>query len=88
MHAARIFRLFAAFTLHSCRYFVNIMEGEVGVSIIFSRELSLYASETWTLLKADIVKLEAFHMTNTWHPLVRICYERGSRHPLTAAVHE
>jgi len=24
----------------------------------------LYASETWTLLKADIVKLEAFRMTN------------------------
>jgi len=24
----------------------------------------LYASETWTLLKADIAKLEAFHMTN------------------------
>jgi len=25
---------------------------------------------------------------NTWHPLVWICYERGSRHLLTAAVHK
>jgi len=25
---------------------------------------------------------------NTWHLLVWICYERGSRHPLTAAVHK
>jgi len=25
---------------------------------------------------------------NTWHPLVWIRYERGSRHPLTAAVHK
>jgi len=24
----------------------------------------LYVSETWTLLKADITKLEAFHVTN------------------------
>jgi len=32
----------------------------------------LCVSETWTLLKADIAKLEAFHMTkaNTWHLLV------------------
>jgi len=25
---------------------------------------------------------------NTWHFLVRICHERGSRHPLTTAVHK
>jgi len=25
---------------------------------------------------------------NTWHPPVWICYERGSRHPLTTAVHK
>jgi len=52
----------------------------------------LYASETWTLLKADIAKLEAFHMTNQrlilGHLLVWVCYERRSRHPLTAAVHK
>jgi len=37
----------------------------------------LYASETWTLLKADIARLEAFHMTNRqllgilWYEFVR-----------------
>jgi len=45
-------------------------------------------SETWTLLKADIAKLEVFHMMNQRHPLVWICHERGSHHPLTSAVHK
>jgi len=35
----------------------------------------LYASETWTLLKADIMKLEAFHMTNQRRILGILWYE-------------
>jgi len=35
----------------------------------------LYASETWTLLKADIAKLEAFHMTNQRRILGILWYE-------------
>jgi len=35
----------------------------------------LYASETWTLLKADIAKLEAFHMTNQRRILGIFWYE-------------
>jgi len=35
----------------------------------------LYASETWTLLKADIAKLEAFHMTNQTRTLSIFWYE-------------
>jgi len=35
----------------------------------------LYASETWTLLKADIAKLEAFHMTNQRRILGILSYE-------------
>jgi len=35
----------------------------------------LYASETWTLLKADIAKLEAFHMTNQRQLLGILWYE-------------
>jgi len=35
----------------------------------------LYASETWTLLKADIAKLEGFHMTNQRRILGILWYE-------------
>jgi len=34
----------------------------------------LYACETWTLLKADITKLEAFHMTNRRRLLGIFCW--------------
>jgi len=35
----------------------------------------LYASETWTLLKADIAKLEVFHTTNQRRILGILWYE-------------
>jgi len=35
----------------------------------------LYISETWTVLKADIAKLEAFHMTNQRRILGILWYE-------------
>jgi len=35
----------------------------------------LYNSETWTLLKADIAKLEAFHVTNLRRILGIFWYE-------------
>jgi len=37
--------------------------------------IGLYASETWTLLKADIAKLEVFHMTNQRRILGILWYE-------------
>jgi len=46
-----------------------------------------YASGTWTLFSwySETGSLSSGEpKVNTWNPLVWICYERGSRHPLTA----
>jgi len=51
----------------------TVRERVLGMSCVLSS--LLYTSETWTLLKADIAKLEAFHMTNHRRILGILWYE-------------